>query len=44
LIYINKRVNYMKELGKVEKSAPPFQSIYITHGIVNEQIIFEEVS
>lgn len=44
LIYINKRVNYMKEYGKVEKSAPPFQSIYITHGLVNDKIIFEEIA
>jgi hypothetical protein len=43
LIYLNKRVNYMKEVDKIEKSAPPFQSIYITHGVVNEQIVFEEV-
>ena len=43
LIYINKRVNYMKEYGKVEKSAPPFQSIYITHGIINDKIIFDEL-
>lgn len=43
LVYINKRVNYMKEYGIQEKSAPPFQSIYITHGMVDKQIVFEEI-
>jgi hypothetical protein len=44
LIYLNKRVNYIKEYGKLEKSSPPFQSVYITHGIINEKIVFEEIN
>ena len=43
LIYLNKRVNYMKEYGVKEKSAPPFQSAYITHNMVTDRIVFEEI-
>jgi hypothetical protein len=43
LIYLQGRVNYMKEYGKVEKSAPPFQSAYISSGITEQQIVFQEV-
>ena len=43
LIYLDKRVNYMREYGKIEKSAPPFQSAYICSGISDKQIIFEEI-
>ena len=42
LIYLSGRVNYMKEQGVVEKSAPPFQSAYVCHNISNEKILFEE--
>lgn len=43
LIYLSKRINYMKEYGKKEKSSPPFQSAYICSGISEKQIIFEEI-
>jgi hypothetical protein len=44
LIYLNKRVNYMKEYGKLEKSSPPFQSAYICSKLSDKQIIFEEIN
>jgi len=40
LAYLSGRVNYMKEYGKKEKSAPPFQSAYICHEVFKEQIKF----
>jgi len=33
----------MREYGKIEKSAPPFQSAYVCSGISDKQIIFEEI-
>ena len=42
LFYVKGRVNYMKEIGKVEKSSPPFQSAYICSKLFSEKIVFEE--
>ncbi len=44
LIYLSKRINYMKEYGEKEKSSPPFQSAYICGGISEKQIIFEKLN
>lgn len=43
LIYLSKRVNYMKEYGVKEKSAPPFQSAYVTHKMIEDRITFENI-
>lgn len=42
LFYLKGRVNYMKEYGKVEKSSPPFQSAYITRGLFEKNIMFQD--
>lgn len=44
LFYVKGRVNYMKEVGKVEKSSPPFQSVYITSGLFKDKIVFETLN
>ena len=44
LIYLSKRINYMKEYGLIEKSSPPFQSAYICGKLSEKQIIFEEIN
>ena len=41
LFYLKGRVKYMKEYGNTELKSPPFQSAFITSGLFNEKIVFE---
>jgi hypothetical protein len=42
LIYLSRRINYIQNNNT--KSSPPFQSAYITSGLTNKTIIFEEIN
>ena len=44
IMYFNRRVSYMKDFtsGKTAMN-PPFSSVYITHNILPEKIMFEEI-
>ena len=43
LVYLSKRVNFMKEMGVEEKGSPTFQSLYVCHKISDKQIIFKDL-
>lgn len=44
IMYLNKRISYFKSYDDQKPSLnPPFSSVYITHGILPERIMFEGV-
>ena len=44
LLYFNKRVDYFNNIGvSLEKSSPPFSSVYVCSGILPKQICFETI-
>lgn len=44
VMYFNKRVSYFKDYSDKKPSLnPPFSSVYICHGILPKQIVFEEI-
>ncbi len=44
IMYFNKRVAFFKDYAEPTPSLnPPFSSVYITHGILPKQIVFEEL-
>ena len=44
IMYLNPRVRYFKDYSKQEKLiSPPYQSVYLTSGILPDRIIFEEL-
>lgn len=44
IMYMNKRVAYFKSYDEQKPSLnPPFSSVYICHGVLPKQIIFEEI-
>lgn len=44
IMYLNKRVSYFKNYEEQKPSLnPPFSSVYICHGILPKQIVFEEI-
>ncbi len=44
IMYLNKRVSYFKSYEEQKPSLnPPFSSVYICHGILPKQIVFEEI-
>ncbi len=42
LLYLQGRVNYMKEYGVEEKGSPPFQSMYISYNINQDQLVLDD--
>lgn len=45
IMYLNRRVSFMKDFtsGKTALN-PPFSSVYITHDILPQQVVFEEIN
>lgn len=44
IMYMNRRVAYFKSYQEQKPSLnPPFSSVYICHGILPKQIVFEEI-
>lgn len=44
IMYMNKRVSYFKSYEEQKPSLnPPFSSVYICHGMLPKQIVFEEI-
>ena len=44
IMYMNKRIAYFKDYDEPKPSLnPPFSSVYVCHGILPKQIVFEEV-
>lgn len=44
IMYLNKRVAYFKSYEEQKPSLnPPFSSVYLCHGLLPKQIIFEEI-
>lgn len=45
VMYFNKRISYFKDYTDQKPSLnPPFSSVYITHAVLPERLIFEEVN
>lgn len=44
IMYFNRRISFMRDFtsGKTALN-PPFSSVYITHGILPKQVVFEEI-
>lgn len=44
IMYLNRRVAYFKSYAEQKPSLnPPFSSVYVCHGILPKQIVFEEI-
>lgn len=44
VMYLNKRVSYFKDYAEQKPSLnPPFSSVYLCHGILPKQIVFERI-
>ena len=44
IMYMNRRVAYFKDYAEQKPSLnPPFSSVYVCHGILPKQIVFEEI-
>lgn len=44
IMYLNKRVSYFKSYDEQKPSLnPPFSSVYITHGLLPNRIVFETI-
>jgi hypothetical protein len=44
IMYLNRRVSYFKSYDDQKPSLnPPFSSVYVTHKMLPQQIVFEEV-
>lgn len=43
IMYLNRRVSFLNQEGKATFN-PPFQSVYICHNILPQQLIFEEIN
>lgn len=44
IMYFNKRISFFKDFTEQKPSAnPPFSSVYICHGLLPKQIMFEEI-
>ena len=44
IMYFNKRISYFKDYSEPKPSLrPPFSSVYITHSILPQKIVFEEL-
>lgn len=44
IMYFNKRISYFKDFKEQKPSLnPPFSSVYITHNILKEKMIFETI-
>lgn len=44
IMYLSKRVKYMKEQNEKKPSlSPPFSSVYVCHKLLPEKIMFEEI-
>ena len=45
ILYLNRRVDYFKSFDEVKPSKnPPFSSVYITHNVLPDRIMFEEIN
>lgn len=45
IMYFNKRIAYFKSFEEQKPSLnPPFSSVYITHGVLPKQIVFETLN
>lgn len=45
IMYFDKRISYFKDFAEQKPSInPPFSSVYITHNILPNKIIFEEIA
>ena len=44
IMYFNRRVSYFKDYEEQKPSLnPPFSSVYVCHGILPRQVVFEEI-
>ena len=44
IMYFNKRISYFQDYSDEKPSLnPPFSSVYVCHGILPKQIVFEEI-
>lgn len=44
IMYFNRRVSYFKDYSEKKPSKnPPFSSVYLTSGVLPQQIVFEEI-
>ena len=44
IMYMNRRAAYFKDYAEQKPSLnPPFSSVYVCHGILPKQIVFEEI-
>lgn len=44
IMYMNRRVAYFKDYAEQKPSLnPPFSSVYVCHGVLPKQIVFEEI-
>lgn len=44
IMYMNRRIAYFKSYEEQKPSLnPPFSSVYVCHGVLPKQIVFEEI-
>lgn len=44
IMYMNRRIDYFKDYDEIKPSKnPPFSSVYITHKMLPDRIVFEEI-
>lgn len=45
IMYMNRRIDYFKDFNEIKPSKnPPFSSVYLTHKILPQQIVFEGIN